>query len=144
MSIEIKDDGRGQDKNPAFSGVMIKCKNKVLLCKRSDDLPDHLLPGYWSVPSGYVEPAEEIKTAAIRETFEETKIKLNEEDVKFLSAFSTFDNTGVFYDYVCEIETEIAPVVDFEHSDWGYFGINEIPTPITDEMRKDVMLALGE
>ena len=53
-----------EDKNPAFSGVMIKCKNKVLLCKRSDDLPDHLLPAYWSVPSGYVEPAEEIKTAS--------------------------------------------------------------------------------
>jgi len=144
MSIEIKDDGRGKDKNPAFGGVMIKCKHKVLLCKRSDELPEHLLPGYWSVPSGYVESGEGIKEAAIRETYEETQIKLNQSDVKFLSAFNTFDNTGVFYDYICEIETEIEPVVDFEHSDWGYFSKDEIPTPITNELKNDVILALEE
>ena len=61
--MQLKDGGRNENKNPAFGGVMIKCKNKVLLCKRSDDLPKHLLPSYWSVPSRYVEPNEEIKTA---------------------------------------------------------------------------------
>ena len=143
MSMEIQDDGRGNDKNPAFGGVLIKCNDKVLLCKRSKDLPKHLLPDYWSVPSGYVEPAEEIKTAAIRETYEETKIKLKEDQVKFLSAFQTFDGKGVFYDYICEIETEVKPILDFEHSEWGYFTIENIPTPITDEMKNDVILALG-
>lgn len=141
--MQLKDDGRNENKNPAFGGVMIKCKNKVLLCKRSDDLPEHLLPSYWSVPSGYVEPNEEIKTAAIRETFEETKIKLNDNDVKFLSAFETFDKTGVFYDYICEIDSEVEPILDFEHSEWGYFSVDEIPSPITSEMKNDVILALS-
>ena len=61
---QIPDDGRAEDKNPAFSGVMIKCKNKVLLCKRREDVPDTALPKYWSVPCGYVEVDEEIKAAA--------------------------------------------------------------------------------
>ena len=59
--MQFADDGRNDDKNPAFSGVLIKCKNKVLLCKRREDIPDTTLPDYWSVPAGYVEPEEEIK-----------------------------------------------------------------------------------
>ena len=143
IMTQIANDGREKDNNPAFSGVMIKCKNKVLLCKRREDIPNTALPEYWSVPAGYVEQEEFIKDCAIRETYEETKIKLNSDDVKFLSAFPAHGG-GVFYDYVCEIEEEIEPIIDEEHSDWGYFSKDEIPTPITDEMRNDVLLALGE
>ena len=81
------DDGRCEDKNPAFSGVMIKCKNKFLLCKRREDVPNTALPDYWSVPCGYVEEDEEIKAAAIRETLEETQIELDITSVRFLSAY---------------------------------------------------------
>ena len=140
---QIANDGREKDNNPAFSGVMIKCKNKVLLCKRREDIPNTALPEYWSVPAGYVEKEEFIKECAIRETYEETKIKLNSDDVKFLSAFPAHGG-GVFYDYICEIEEELEPIIDEEHSDWGYFSKDEIPTPITDEMRNDVLLALGD
>lgn len=143
MSNNTIDDNRISDKNPAYSGVMIKCKNKVLLCKRREDIPNTMLPLYWSVPAGYVESGEEIKQAAIRETFEETQIKLKKDKVKFLSAFPAHGDNGVFYDYVCEIDEEIEPILDEEHSDWGYFTKDEIPTPITDEMRNDVNLALG-
>lgn len=143
IMTQIANDGREKDNNPAFSGVMIKCKNKVLLCKRREDIPNTALPEYWSVPAGYVEQEEFIKDCAIRETYEETKIKLNSDDVKFLSAFPAHGG-GVFYDYVCEIEEELEPIIDEEHSDWGYFSKDEIPTPITDEMRNDVLLALGE
>ena len=37
--MEQGGDNRHQDRNPAFSGVMIKCKQKVLLCKRREDIP---------------------------------------------------------------------------------------------------------
>jgi hypothetical protein len=60
-----------------------------------------------------------------------------------LSAYPAHGGTGVFYDYICEIPEELEPVLDEEHSEWGYFGVHEIPTPITDEMRTDVILALG-
>lgn len=142
--MQTQDDNRAEDRNPAFSGVMIKCKNKVLLCKRREDIPDTMLPDFWSVPCGYVENDEEIKTAAIRETYEETKIELQENDVKFLSAYPAHGGRGVFYDYLCEIEEEIEPILDEEHSEWGYFTIENIPTPITDEMKNDVILALGD
>ena len=138
------DDGRMEDKNPAFSGVMIKCKNKVLLYKRRENIPDTALPDYWSVPCGYVEEDEEIKQAAIRETLEETQIELDIKSVKFLSAYPAHGGRGVFYDYVCEVDEEIAPIIDEEHSEWGYFSKDEIPTPITDEMRNDILITLGE
>lgn len=143
ISVNVSD-GRDVDKNPAFSGVMIKCGNKVLLCKRREDIPNTALPEYWSVPAGYVEADEEIKTAAIRETFEETQIELDATAVKFLSAYPAHGGRGVFYDYICEVDDEVEPVIDEEHSAWGYFGVDEIPTPITDEMRNDVMLALAD
>ena len=100
--MQVEDDGRGANKNPAFSGVLIKCKNKVLLCKRREDVPDTALPDYWSVPAGYVEPEEEIKQAAIRETLEETKIELDVASVKFLAAWPAHGG-GIFYDYIAEI-----------------------------------------
>ena len=142
--MNVYDDGRAEDKNPAFGGVMIKCKNKVLLCKRRDDIPDIALPDYWSVPCGYVEEDEEIKAAAIRETLEETQIELDVASVRFLSAYPAHGGHGVFYDYICEIEEEAEPIIDEEHSEWGYFSKDEIPTPITDELRNDVLIALGE
>ena len=140
--MQCENDSRGKDPHPAFSGVMIKCGNRVLLCKRREDIPNTALPDYWSVPCGYVEEDEEIKTAAIRETLEETQIELDESKVKFLSAYPAHGDHGVFYDYICEIDDEVEPILDEEHSEWGYFGVNEIPTPITDEMRNDVILAL--
>lgn len=137
----MQEDNRGKDPHPAFGGVLIKCKDKVLLCKRREDVPNTALPDYWSVPAGYVEEDEEIKSAAIRETLEETQIELQEENVKFLSAFPAHGG-GVFYDYICEIAEEIEPVIDEEHSDWGYFSSDEIPTPITKELLRDVMTVL--
>jgi len=139
--MQVEDDGRGANKNPAFSGVLIKCKNKVLLCKRREDIPDTALPDYWSVPAGYVEPEEEIKEAAIRETLEETKIELDVASVKFLAAWPAHGG-GIFYDYLAEIEEEIEPVIDEEHSDWGYFSKEELPQPITTELQNDILNAL--
>lgn len=139
--MQNADDGRNENKNPAFGGVLIKCKNKVLLCKRREDIPNTALPDYWSVPAGYVEPHEEIKEAAIRETLEETKIELDVASVKFLAAWPAHGG-GIFYDYLAEIENEIEPVIDEEHSDWGYFSKEELPQPITTELQNDILSVL--
>ena len=37
--MQIADDGSTENKN-SFGGVLIKCKNKVLLCKRREDILD--------------------------------------------------------------------------------------------------------
>ena len=143
MNIEDIDDGRGNDKFPAYAGVMVKFGNKVLLCKRREDIPESTLPGYWSVPAGYVELHEDIKECAVREFAEETQVDLDFEQTKFLAAYPAADGCGVFYDYLFESDKELVPTLDEEHSEWGYFGVNEIPNPITDEMRNDVKLALS-
>ena len=138
------EDNRFEDKYPAYSGVMVRHGNKVLLCKRRPDVDEKFLPGYWSVPAGYVEPEEDIKTCAVRETKEETGIDIPQDETKFLAAYPSSDGAGVFYDYLYKSPTKLEPVIDDEHTDWGYFGIDEIPTPITDEMKNDVILALSD
>jgi len=142
--MDAIDDNRFSDKYPAYSGVMVRHGNKVLLCKRRPDVPKKYLPGYWSVPAGYVEPEEDIKTCAVRETKEETGIDVPQDETKFLAAYPSSDGSGVFYDYLYKSPTKVEPVIDEEHTEWGYFGIDEIPTPITDEMKNDVILALSD
>ena len=41
-----------------------------------------------------------------------------------------------------EIEEEIEPVIDEEHSDWGYFSKDELPQPITIELQNDILNVL--
>ena len=90
MNTSQIDDGRFEDKFPAYAGVMVKFGDKVLLCKRRDDIPESTLPGYWSVPAGYVEPEEDIKMCAIRETKEETQVT-----PKIISPYTAFSLTHI-------------------------------------------------
>ena len=86
---------------------MIKCKNKVLLCKRREDIPNTALPNYWSVPCWICRRRRRNQSSsAIRETLEETQIELDVASVRFLSAYPAHGDRGVFYDYICEIEEE--------------------------------------
>ena len=82
------------------------------------------------------------KSLRVRETKEETGIDVPQDETKFLAAYPSSDGSGVFYDYLYNSPTKVEPVLDDEHTDWGYFGIDEIPIPITDEMKNDVILAL--
>jgi mutator protein MutT len=45
---------------------------KLLICRRHDDAP--VLPGYWELPGGKIEPLESPADAALRELQEETGI----------------------------------------------------------------------
>ena len=56
-----------------YAGVLVKNKNKVLLCKRA---PKESMPGVWSIPSGHIEEGESPLDGAFREFEEETNIKL--------------------------------------------------------------------
>ena len=62
-------------KNKRFSGILVKCNDKVLLCKRSSD---NTMPNQWSIPGGGIEDGETPEEAARREFFEETNIKIND------------------------------------------------------------------
>ena len=59
-----------------------KDESVFLIHKRGPGCPDNI--GKWSVNCGYINWGETIKQAAIRETFEETGLKLNESDLTFI------------------------------------------------------------
>ena len=105
-----------------YSGVLIQFENSVLLCKRQPDGP---LGGYWSVPAGMVEEGESPREGAQRELQEETQIEVDAELLQFLSKFESHDG-GLFQLYLYESPDMLAPVLDFEHTEWGYYGLRNI------------------
>jgi 8-oxo-dGTP pyrophosphatase MutT (NUDIX family) len=123
------------EKPERYSGVLVKCNNKVLLCKRS---PYQTLPGVWSIPAGSVEKGETPREAAVREFFEETNIVIqDEEDLKLIGTANRYarDNKylkGILYVYLIETDEEIYPDLENandggEHTECGYFSLKELP-----------------
>lgn len=136
-------------KNKRFSGILVKCNDKVLLCKRSSD---NTLPGQWSIPGGGIEDGETPEEAARREFYEETNIKV-EGQLSLVGFVDRYNKDGTFlkgfmYVYGVEVDEEIFPDLEGaedggEHSECGYFGVNELPiTNKSDEFYKIVVKSL--
>ena len=118
-----------------FSGILVNCDDKFLLCKRS---PDQSSPNIWSVPGGGVEYEEKPKETAIREFYEETNIDLSNEvdSIKLIGVFNTHnkngDVKGLMYIYYYKSDVELYPDLDIakdghEHSECGYFNLMDLP-----------------
>jgi 8-oxo-dGTP pyrophosphatase MutT (NUDIX family) len=119
-----------------YAGILVKCGNKVLLCKRSAH--HKTLKGVWSIPAGSIEEGEKPKQAAIREFYEETNIVINEPDeLKLIGVINRYakDNKyikGAMYVYMIHSDEEILPDLENakdgdEHTDCGYFSMSELP-----------------
>lgn len=116
-----------------YVGVLVKCKDKVLLCKRNDN---GSFPGMWSIPAGKVEDEESTMDAAKREFFEETAIDIDDEKLTFIGLIPRHTRDGkkikgLMYVYLFEVNEEIIPDLENaidgeEHTDCGYFSIGEI------------------
>lgn len=68
--------------NPRFdivSNMIVKPDGTFLLLQRAIHKPQG---GTWGIPTGKVDPGEELIDAIIRETFEETGISMNPSDLK--------------------------------------------------------------
>ena len=122
-----------------YAGLLIKCKERYLLCKRSEGAA---YPGTWSVPGGGVKSTEEPEEAAVRETLEETQIPIHVEDTAYVTTLngSTHDG-GDFYLYMSEVIDELSPILDFEHVASGWFTRHSLPKPI-DGGLKDAVLGI--
>lgn len=131
-----------------YAGIIVRCNNKVLLCKRN---AEGSLPGFWSCPGGKMEEGETSKEAAIREFMEETDLSIYGE-VNFIGAIKRYtrdgkDLKGLMYCYLLDIEEEMYPDLDSaidgdEHTECGYFGKNQIPSPITKQFEKLIKIIL--
>jgi len=122
-----------------YAGVLIKVKNKFLLCKRSPNAGKY--PNIWSIPSGHVDSGERTKEAAIRELAEETEIKIKDCTLLSIARDAGRKNgkPGNMFIYLKELNSEVEPVIDQEHSEWGYFTKNNLPSPMWDEISKLVI-----
>lgn len=116
-----------------YVGVMVKCKDKVLLCKRNNL---GSFPGMWSIPGGKLEENETPMEGAKREFLEETDVNINDKEITFIGLIPRHTRDGkkvkgLMYVYLLEVEEPIIPdllnaIDGEEHTDTGYFTLDEI------------------
>lgn len=116
-------------------GVMILKENKVLLGKRhtnpqkaSSELHGE---GSWTMPGGKLHFREELEEAAVREVLEETGIKIKSIELISVSNDKTGDSHFVTIGFLCtDFEGEPKIMEPDEITQWGWFALNNLPSPI--------------
>ena len=124
--IKLKDllfEGHNDTEDSA--GVWINYDNRCMLCLRED--------GRWSIPKGHIKIGEEPVDGALRELVEETQIMLNgtPELVKKVKKSS---GDGYFHIFKFESDKKFIPRLDIEHTKWGYFSYDKLPTPLDEKL----------
>lgn len=116
---------------------MILKGNKVLLGKRHSDSQkaDSLLhgEGTWTLPGGKLDFGESFEDGAYREVLEETGIKIDKEKLKLISLTNDIveDAHFVTIGFLCQdFEGEPQVREPDEITEWRWFPLNELPTPI--------------
>ncbi|MGE5223879.1 MAG: NUDIX hydrolase [Omnitrophica WOR_2 bacterium] len=119
------------------AGVLIfNRQDEMLLLRRTDN-------GCWGIPGGAMEPGERIEETARRETREETGLEVGE-----LLLFNIFSGPDLYYRYPNGAEVFNVSVVYVtrdvrgkiaidpeEHSEMGYFPLDELPEDISPPVR---------
>jgi 8-oxo-dGTP pyrophosphatase MutT (NUDIX family) len=129
-----------------YAGVIVRKDDKCLFCKRNADLNN--FGGEWSIPGGSVEKGEEIPNAAQREFYEETAYQL-ETPIYFLGVIKRMNREGtkqkgMMYVFGTDVKDEIHPDLENaidgeEHTECGYFGMDELPEPMNETLRDFVL-----
>ena len=120
--------------NKRHVGVMVKCGDKILLCKRNSQGSN---PGMWSIPGGKMEDnGETPQEGAKREFLEETYVNINDKELQFIGLIPRHTRDGkkvkgIMYVYLLEVEEPIIPdlvnaIDGEEHTESGYFTLDEI------------------
>ena len=116
-----------------YSGVIVKCGDEVLLCKRN---ATDSLPGQWSIPCGHLEKGEHPMDGVKREFKEETNYTLNNKLklVGFVKRYNRdgSDIKGLMYVFIMETDKKIHPDLENakdgeEHTECGYFDLETLP-----------------
>lgn len=116
------------------TGSSIVVRNElgqILLQQRSDN-------GKWGLPGGCQDLGENLKTTAIRELYEETGIKVNEEDITLIDTLSgksrkrMYPNGDIVYNntslYLVDVNSKDIHInIDSESIKLEFFDINKLP-----------------
>ena len=111
------------------AGVIVVYKNSVLLAKRIESDAGKRVPfgGYWSIFTGAVEHEDlSITHAAQRELEEETGIQVSLDDLRFVDKIHNPGCELSVYGY--DSPTLVMPVLDYEHTEFGWFLIESLKT----------------
>ena len=119
----------GHNDSDDTGGVLYYCNDKVLLCLGSRS-------GEWNIPKGHIQIGEEPLAGSVREFTEETQIVLN--GIPELDSTYKKDNGGEFYLYVLKGTRKFIPRINHEHTDWGYFDVTDLPSPIKDWVKETI------
>ena len=118
-------------------GVMILKDGKVLLGKRNDDAEkassDLHGEGTWTMPGGKLDFQETLINGAFRETFEETSIKINKDNIKIISVADEIvkDNHYVTVGFLCEdFDGEPKVMEPEEITEWKWYDLNSLPEKV--------------
>jgi len=124
-----------------YVGTAIICNDLILLARRILVCPHTEkkveFGGFWSVFCGAVEENESHYLAAHREVLEETGFNFDK---------SKFENIGKIRNlrlYVYKLDEILLPTLDYEHTESGWFKINEIhisPTPVDNDIAKRIQM----
>jgi ADP-ribose pyrophosphatase YjhB (NUDIX family) len=116
-----------------YSGVIVKCGDEVLLCKRN---ATGELPGQWSIPCGHLEKGEHPMDGVKREFKEETNYTLDN-DLKLVGFVKRYNREGsevkgLMYVFMMETDEPINPDLENakdgeEHTESGYFNLENLP-----------------
>ncbi|MCD6227788.1 NUDIX domain-containing protein [Candidatus Micrarchaeota archaeon] len=116
-------------------GVMILKDGKILLGKRHTDplKASSLLSGAgsWTMPGGKLNFGESFEECAYRETLEETGLKIKNPKVLCISNDKTKNAHFVTIGFiVTEFEGEVKVMEPEEITEWRWFNINNLPSPM--------------
>ena len=107
------------------AGVWISYDNRCMLCLRED--------GRWSIPKGHIQIGEEPIDGALRELVEETQIMLNGTP-ELVEKVKKNNGDGYFHIFKFESDKKFIPRLDIEHTKWGYFSYDNLPTPLDEKL----------
>jgi len=116
-------------------GILVLCKktDKVLLLKRNCE--PH--KGKWSLLSGGIDEGETRMAALKREIMEEIKVDADDKiDIKY--RYSQDMGDKMFYYYEGFTNAEFKCTLDNENSDYGWFAIDELPTPLYPKTKEKI------
>ena len=116
-------------------GVMILREEKILLGRRHQDPEKASIllhgEGTWTMPGGKLHFQEKLKKGAIREVFEETGIKVKNFKIISVSNDIVSDAHFVTIGFLAEeFEGEAKVMEPEEITEWKWFDLNNLPSPL--------------